>query len=420
MRFLLEEHQRPLRWSCDRVGLSRAAWYRPPPDWAVRDAEMISALAEWVKDRPARGFMEMPKAAAAPARMEPQAHPSGLQGHGIEPPPRSQAPPAKARAAVCAADAVWSADFMSDALACGRRFRTFKVEDDFNREALHSEVDTSISSLRLVRIFRRLQREHGLPQVLRTDNGPAFLGEDFTEWAKEQGMAIQYIQPGQPNQNATIERFNRTFREEVLDQYLFRRFEDVREAACWWMLEYNEQRPHDSLGDLTPAEVRQKYEESSTFDLCARGGSLRQVVRTDRLRQVVHAAPADAQGLRLLGDRQLVFAVEHRFALSSPALVSAPSKKSFSSVSSPILACSAFRSTGGSAGRPSCPNTLAALPSNCSFQSAIWLGWIANCLASSAIVFSPRMTASATLALNAGEWFQRGLLLIFAPSEQGI
>src|SRR5690606_29975112 len=64
-------------------------------------------------------------------------------------------------------------------------------------------------------------------------------------------------------------RFNRTFREEVLDQYLFRRLEDVREAAWWWMLEYNEQRPHDSLGDLTPAEVRQQYEESSTFALCA-------------------------------------------------------------------------------------------------------------------------------------------------------
>jgi putative transposase len=274
VRFLLEEHQRPLRRSCDMVGLSRAAWYRPPLDWTVRDAEIISALAELVKDRPARGFWKCRKLLR---RRRPEWNHKRIyrvyKAMGLNRrraakrrlPKRERVPLYVPRTP----DSVWPADFMSDALVCGRRFRTFNVEDDFNREALHIEVDTSISSLRLVRIFQRLQRERGLPQVLRTDNGPEFLGEAFTEWAKEQGMAIQYIQPGQPNQNAYIERFNRTFREEVLDQYLFRRLEDVREAAWWWMLEYNEQRSHDSLGDLTPAEVRQQYEESSTYALCA-------------------------------------------------------------------------------------------------------------------------------------------------------
>lgn len=166
-------------------------------------------------------------------------------------------------------DSIWSADLMSDALACGRRFRTFNVEDDFTREALHIEVDTSISSLRLVRIFEQLRGNHGLPQVLRTDNGPEFLGEAFVQRAEDNGMAIQYIQPSKPNQNAYIERFNRTFREDVLDPHLFRRLEDVREAAWLWMAKYNEQRPHDSLGDLTPAEFRKRYTESSTFALCA-------------------------------------------------------------------------------------------------------------------------------------------------------
>jgi len=101
--------------------------------------------------------------------------------------------------------------------------------------------------------------------VLRTDNGPEFLGEAFVQWARSRGMAIQYIQPGKPNQNAYIERFNRTYREELLDQYLFARLEDVREATYWWMIEYNEQRPHDSLGDLTPLERRQQSAGSSTF-----------------------------------------------------------------------------------------------------------------------------------------------------------
>lgn len=164
-------------------------------------------------------------------------------------------------------DTVWSADFMSDALACGRRFRTFNVADDFNREALHIEVDTSLTSQRLVRVFERLKQDRGLPQVLRTDNGPEFLGEAFTQWAQSAGMAIQYIQPGKPNQNAYIERFNRTMREEVLDRHLFARLDDVREAVYWWMIEYNEERPHDSLGDMTPSEYRSHYAGNSTLQL---------------------------------------------------------------------------------------------------------------------------------------------------------
>jgi putative transposase len=89
-----------------------------------------------------------------------------------------------------------------DDAASVRSFRTFNLVDDFNREEIHIEVDTSITSARLVRVFERLQQERGLPQALRTDNGPEFLGETFVEWAKRQGMAIQYIQPGKPNQNA--------------------------------------------------------------------------------------------------------------------------------------------------------------------------------------------------------------------------
>lgn len=132
-----------------------------------------------------------------------------------------------------------------------------------------SKVDTSINSARLVRVFEQIRQNHGLPQVLRSDNGPEFLGEVFTAWAKTNVVAIQYIQPGKPNQNAYIERFNRTFREEVLDQQLFACLEDIREAVHWWMIEYNEQRPHESLGDLTPAEYRQQAAGSSTYEMPA-------------------------------------------------------------------------------------------------------------------------------------------------------
>lgn len=166
-------------------------------------------------------------------------------------------------------DRVWSADFMSDALACGRSLRTFNITDDFNREVVHIEIDTSITSVRLVRIFEQIRQEWLLPQVLRTDNGPEFLGEAFTQWAKRNGMAIRYIQPGKPNQNAYIERVNRTYREEILDQSLFARLEDVREATWRFLIDYNEHRPHDSLGGLTPIEYRQYRVRNSTLEMSA-------------------------------------------------------------------------------------------------------------------------------------------------------
>ena len=274
MRYLVEVHARPLRRSCECVGLSRAAWYRPPLDWTVRDAELIAALAGIVEDHPGWGFWKCCKFLR---RRRPEwnhkriyrvykAMNLHLRRKAKRRLPKRERVPLYVPQLP---DTVWSADFMADALACGRRFRTFNVVDDFNREALHIEIDTSISSLRLVRVFEQLKQDHGLPQVLRTDNGPEFLGEAFVQWARANGMAIQYIQPGKPNQNAYIERFNRTLREEVLGQHLFATLDDVREATWRWMTQYNEERPHDSLGDLTPAEYRQRAAGNSTFTVSA-------------------------------------------------------------------------------------------------------------------------------------------------------
>ncbi len=131
------------------------------------------------------------------------------------------------------------------------------------------KIGGTSNSQRLVRVFEQIKRDHGLPQVVRSDNGPEFLGEAFTGWLKANGVALRYIQPGKPNQNAFIERFNRTFREEVLDQHLFTRLDDVREAAHWWMIDYNEERPHDSLGGLAPVEYRNQHAGSSTFKVTA-------------------------------------------------------------------------------------------------------------------------------------------------------
>ena len=97
---------------------------------------------------------------------------------------------------------VWSVDLMSDALACGRRFCTVNVIDDFNRQSLHIQVDTAINAARLVRVFEQITCDHGLLKGIRTDNGPAFLGEAFQQWSKDNGVDLQHIQAGKPNQNA--------------------------------------------------------------------------------------------------------------------------------------------------------------------------------------------------------------------------
>jgi len=150
--------------------------------WTVRDAEIIAALAEVVENRPSRGFWKCCKVLR---RARPdwnhkriyrvyKAMKLDLRRKAKQRLPKRERVPLYVP---LLPDAVWSADFMADALACGRRFRTFNVVDDFNREALHIEVDTSISSTRLVRIFEQLKQDHGLPQVLRTDNGPEFLAK---------------------------------------------------------------------------------------------------------------------------------------------------------------------------------------------------------------------------------------------------
>ena len=122
-------------------------------------------------------------------------------------------------------------------LYSGMRFRTYNVLDDFNREALAIEIDTSLPSEHLVRVFEQLKDERGLPDVLRTNNGPEFLGEVFVSWCKENGVMLDYIEPGKPNQNAFIERFNRSYRNKVLNTWLFRNLDEVREITWAWMLE---------------------------------------------------------------------------------------------------------------------------------------------------------------------------------------
>ena len=167
------------------------------------------------------------------------------------------------------ANAEWAMDFMADTLDQGRRFRTLNILDEGGREALAIVIDTSIPGTRVVRTLDRLVQWRGKPDASRVDNGPEYLSQVLIAWCQEQGVTLHSIQPGKPNQNAYIERFNRTFRHEVLDAYVFSSLREVREITRHWITAYNEDRPHHSLGSIPPAMFRRQVEQArhSTLEL---------------------------------------------------------------------------------------------------------------------------------------------------------
>ncbi|SFD43147.1 putative transposase [Spirosoma endophyticum] len=151
----------------------------------------------------------------------------------------------------------WSLDFTSDSLTDGRKFRTLNVIDDYNREALGVEVDYSLPAQRVTRLLDRLVDRSGKPERLRSDNGPEFISQALQDWCADKEVVLHWIEPGKPTQNAYIERFNGTFRREVLNANMFRSLAHVRRTVDEWLVEYNTERPHQSLKFMTPVEYRQ-------------------------------------------------------------------------------------------------------------------------------------------------------------------
>lgn len=253
----VSEHRLRIQRACRIVGLSRTAFYRVPKPRAERDAAVIGVLNHLVAKRPRWGFWKCYD------RLRIEGHPwNHKRVHRVYCALRLHLPrrtkrrcPTRARLpleAPSALNRIWSLDFMQDALYGGRRFRTLNVLDDGNREALGIEVATSIPSQRVIRAMDQLIELHGRPAALRLDNGSELTSHAFVDWARERDIELRFIQPGKPNQNAFIERFNRTYRTEVLNAYVFESIEQVQQITEDWLVEYNEQRPHDALGRVPP------------------------------------------------------------------------------------------------------------------------------------------------------------------------
>jgi len=268
----MENHRLSKTRSCRCVGLSRSAFNRPPVDWMKRDKPVIDALNALTEEFPRLGFWKYRDILVR--RGHPWNHKRVYRVYcalGLNQPRRTKRrlPERDPIPLVVPQqpNEVWSADFMSDSLYRGSRYRLFNVIDDHNRESLAIEVDTSLRAARLVRVLERLKEVRGLPDILRVDNGPEFLGSVFVEWCQANGVFIDYIEPGKPNQNAFIERFNRSLRNEVLDLYLFRSLAQVRQLVGQWRTQHNEQRPHDALGGLPPSVYATQDRKNSSLEL---------------------------------------------------------------------------------------------------------------------------------------------------------
>jgi len=254
---LVDEHRLAVRRACQALRLTRAAYYRPPRAAVARDAAVIEALTSVVAAKSRWGFWKcFDRLRLLGHRWNHKRVYRVYCALRLNLPRRTRRRvPTRLRqplAAPATLNQTWAIDFMHDRLYDSRPFRTLNILDEGNREGLAIEVATSLPSWRVLAVVDELIAVHGVPAALRLDNGPEFVAEAVAVWAAAHGIALRFIQPGKPDQNAYIERFNRTYREEVLDAHVFDSLAEVQAETTAWLRSYNTERPHDSLGRVPP------------------------------------------------------------------------------------------------------------------------------------------------------------------------
>ena len=282
MAILTQEHALPVQRACAIARCSRTAFYRAQavtdgPTQADADAPIITALQAIVEQHGRWGFWKCFDRLRALGK--PWNHKRVYRVYcalRLNQTRRTKKRLPKRDALPLAAPArlndTWAMDFVGDSLYSGRAYRLFNVLDEGNREALAIEVDVSLPSVRVIAVLEQLCTIYGRPRQLRCDNGPEFLADAMKEWARQHGVHIHFIEPGKPNQNAYIERFNKSFRTEVLDAWVFASLDEVRDVSEQWRHAYNTERSHESLGRVPPLTFLPRpttAPEPSDFKLCA-------------------------------------------------------------------------------------------------------------------------------------------------------
>ena len=266
--WLRERYAFSERHACRLVGIGRAsARYRGQP--ATDEAVLRGRLRELAAERPRFGYRRL----HALLRREGIVvnHKRVARLYRVEELAvrrRSRRRLARASRGVATAptqpDERWGLDFMSDALATGRRIRLLCVLDLFTREALAIEVDVSLPGARVVAVLERVVGERCAPTEVVLDNGPELTGRALEAWAIGRGVRLRFIDPGKPSQNGFVESFNGRFRDECLDHSWFTSLADARDIVEAWRRDYNGSRPHSALGYKTPDEIRAGFQAALT------------------------------------------------------------------------------------------------------------------------------------------------------------
>ncbi len=249
------------RRACELMGVARSSCrYRPKVD---KDAELRAALRAVALERPRFGYRRLRVMLKRRGWAVNRKRVYRLyREEGLAMRRRKRKRVAVERlplAAPTRPDELWTMDFTHDALCSGRRYRTLNLMDGFTREALAIEPDTSLPGARVVRVLEGLRRERGVPTGIQVDNGPEFVSQVVDQWAYEHGVTLHFIRPGKPTDNGRIESFNGKFRDECLNQYWFVNLAEARERIEAWRQDYNQVRPHSSLGYQTPGEFAEKF-----------------------------------------------------------------------------------------------------------------------------------------------------------------
>lgn len=255
---LIKEYGMSIRQACGTVQISRNAfYYQAKPN---EDETIVTILNKFAELHPTYGFWKMFGTMRSKGaiwnhkrvyRVYTQLHLNIRRKMKRRLPDRIKQPLVVAPQP----QQTWSMDFMSDALNDKRKFRTLHIIDDYNREALAMVQDISLNSQRVVRTLQQLCKENGCyPKQIRTDNGPEFISNNLKDWCNENNVDHIFIQKGKPTQNAYVERFNGSYRREILDAYIFNTLDEVRTMTDEWKEHYNNERPHDSLNNMSPKQ----------------------------------------------------------------------------------------------------------------------------------------------------------------------
>ena len=246
------------RRACKLLGVDRASYrYEPQPD---RNAELREELVKLARQKPRYGYRRLHAVLERRGQAVNVKRVYRLYAEeGLAVRRRKRKRLVRERAVepqLIRANQEWAMDFIVDGLANGRMVRILSVVDAFTRECLALEADTSLGSGRVTRVLERLIEERGLPESLRSDNGPEFTSRRMLGWAEERKINLVHIQPGRPMQNGHVESFHGRLRDECLNANWFRTLNDVRRTLDSWRQEYNCERPHSALAYRTPAEFK--------------------------------------------------------------------------------------------------------------------------------------------------------------------